>query len=226
MNSCPSDLDYFIGQKIRTYRKKQKWPLKTLAQKLNISLQQLQRYEKGLSKISVSTLYEIASIINISFHSFLEGWKEKTSKEITQKHEYSILLIESNPQEEFLLREIFEKFPKDLSTYVLHTSDHVRSFLKKNETEDRIYPDLIFFDLNISDEESFSLIHTIKQNSFFKNKPLLILTSSTDSRTWGKLSNVPSSGVIYKSPIYEDFEKQVWQALTYWTEAFLLPCIT
>ena len=43
-----------IGEKIRKIRKKQGISQMALAEKVGLSFQQIQKYEKGISKISVS----------------------------------------------------------------------------------------------------------------------------------------------------------------------------
>ena len=69
------DLDKFIGNKIRFFRKQRGWGLKTLAMKLDISIQQLQKYEIGLNKISASTLYDLIKIFNLSVDTFFESFE-------------------------------------------------------------------------------------------------------------------------------------------------------
>lgn len=61
-----------IGKKIREIRKKQGISQMALAEKLGLSFQQIQKYEKGISKISVSRLFQIADALNVSILAFFE----------------------------------------------------------------------------------------------------------------------------------------------------------
>ena len=55
-----NELDCLIGQRIRARRKSLGISLKVLAARLDISYQQLQKYERGQNKIAASTLVVIA----------------------------------------------------------------------------------------------------------------------------------------------------------------------
>ena len=61
-----------IGLKIRQIRKN--WGLSQieLAEKIGISFQQIQKYEKGLTKISVVRLYQISEALGINITDFFE----------------------------------------------------------------------------------------------------------------------------------------------------------
>ncbi len=72
--------DKAIGQRIRQLRRQAGVTQAQLAQKLGISAQQLQKYEKGSNKISASRLILLAEIFDLSVIAFLEG-KEETERE-------------------------------------------------------------------------------------------------------------------------------------------------
>jgi len=61
-----------IGQKIREIRKKKGISQMGLAEKVGLSFQQIQKYEKGISKISVSRLFQIANALNVDIYTFFE----------------------------------------------------------------------------------------------------------------------------------------------------------
>jgi transcriptional regulator with XRE-family HTH domain len=63
-------LDYFIGQHMRFHRKRCKMTQEDIAKKLNISFQQIQKYESGKSRISAKRLYDICEILNLDFGMF------------------------------------------------------------------------------------------------------------------------------------------------------------
>ncbi len=73
-----------IGEKIRRYRLAANMSQMALAEKLGISYQQLQKYEKGINNISVNRLKEISNVLNIPFTKFLEDdMSPKISEEIS-----------------------------------------------------------------------------------------------------------------------------------------------
>ncbi len=64
-----------IGEKIRLLRKESRLSQGEVAQRLNVSFQQLQKYEKGINRIPISRLFEIALIFNkdISYFFNIDG---------------------------------------------------------------------------------------------------------------------------------------------------------
>jgi len=84
------ELDAFLGRKIRFYRSKYRWPLKTLADEIGVSLQQLQRYEQGENKICATLIYKFACVFKIKVDAFYEGFDLAGSEEqVTEARETS-----------------------------------------------------------------------------------------------------------------------------------------
>lgn len=68
-----NDLDRYIGGRVRLWRRALNIEPKRLCRKLNISYQQLQKYEKGTNRISASALYEIAQEMRIPINYFYQA---------------------------------------------------------------------------------------------------------------------------------------------------------
>lgn len=66
----PNDVDREIGLKLRKWRLAQEMEACELAEKLGVTYQQLRKYEKGLTRISASRLYEIALTLDVPIHWF------------------------------------------------------------------------------------------------------------------------------------------------------------
>lgn len=66
------DVDQFIGSRLRFWRRALNVNSKLLAKRLNITYQQLQKYEKGVNRISASRLYRIASELHIPVSYFYQ----------------------------------------------------------------------------------------------------------------------------------------------------------
>lgn len=69
-------IDIKIGEKIKNTRKA--WGLSQidLAEKVGISFQQIQKYEKGNTRISVMRLYQIAEALGVDISYFFEEGKK------------------------------------------------------------------------------------------------------------------------------------------------------
>lgn len=66
-------LDKEIGRRLRQSRMSHNLTQEGLAKKLDISFQQLQKYESGANRISASRLWSIAQALNIPVTYFYDG---------------------------------------------------------------------------------------------------------------------------------------------------------
>lgn len=67
------DVDKHVGGRLRMLRKERGFSLLTLAPQLNLSYQQLQKYERGQNRISASSLYELAMVLGVPISEFFFG---------------------------------------------------------------------------------------------------------------------------------------------------------
>ncbi len=65
-----SQLDVQVGEKLRYYRLSRDLTLSALAAQIDLSYQQLQKYETGANRISAGMLAEIASILKVPISKF------------------------------------------------------------------------------------------------------------------------------------------------------------
>ncbi|WP_244613993.1 helix-turn-helix domain-containing protein [Bartonella kosoyi] len=91
------NIDLFVGKKIRLKRKMLGMSQKTLGDALGVSFQQIQKYEKGLNRVSAGRLKEISDILKVPVSFFYADiiTKENTSyphEEIASSKEKFLLL--------------------------------------------------------------------------------------------------------------------------------------
>jgi transcriptional regulator with XRE-family HTH domain len=72
----PDSVDIHVGQTIRAHRLAAGLAQTDLAQKLGISFQQLQKYEKGMNRVGAGRLSRIARVLNIPVTKFFENEAE------------------------------------------------------------------------------------------------------------------------------------------------------
>lgn len=65
--------DIELGKRIRLRRVEQKISQADLGEKLGVSFQQVQKYEKGVNRIGAGRLFEVARILNVPVDFFYEG---------------------------------------------------------------------------------------------------------------------------------------------------------
>ncbi|MFZ2632581.1 MAG: helix-turn-helix transcriptional regulator [Desulfosalsimonadaceae bacterium] len=64
------EIDIKIGDRIKNLRKNLGLSQIDLAEKISLSFQQIQKYEKGQTKITVDRLQQISEALNVSIRSF------------------------------------------------------------------------------------------------------------------------------------------------------------
>lgn len=72
MQNHIKNMNAIIGQKIKARRQEMHLTQKDLAKSLNCTFQQIQKYESGQNKISISKLFDICDVLKCSPNYFLE----------------------------------------------------------------------------------------------------------------------------------------------------------
>jgi transcriptional regulator with XRE-family HTH domain len=66
-------VDVHVGKKIKQMRALRRLSQTDVAQKLNLSFQQIQKYEIGSNRVAASRLYELSKIFGVPTSYFFEG---------------------------------------------------------------------------------------------------------------------------------------------------------
>ncbi|MEM6617921.1 MAG: helix-turn-helix domain-containing protein [Pseudomonadota bacterium] len=77
----PHPIDVYVGTKIRLTRASRGISQQQLSDMLSISFQQLQKYERGINRISASRLWEISQALDVKISFFFEGAEAQDNKE-------------------------------------------------------------------------------------------------------------------------------------------------
>ena len=72
-------LDAMVGAKIRMFRINRGMSQTALAERVGVSFQQVQKYEKGANRVGASRLSQIASVLGITVGELFESSQEKTA---------------------------------------------------------------------------------------------------------------------------------------------------
>ena len=75
-SKLPSKIDHLIGQRLRWRRKELKLTQEQLGERLSLTFQQVQKYEKGVNRISAGRLYEMSMALDVPIEYFYEGAQE------------------------------------------------------------------------------------------------------------------------------------------------------
>lgn len=69
----PLKTDLHVGTRMRLRRKMLRLSQTDLANRLGLTFQQVQKYERGANRVSASTLYEAAKVLQVSVGYFFDG---------------------------------------------------------------------------------------------------------------------------------------------------------
>lgn len=67
-----SSFSYFVGQRIKKYRKSRGYTIEQFSAMINKSKATLSKYENGAITIDIETLYEIAQALDIDLKCFID----------------------------------------------------------------------------------------------------------------------------------------------------------
>lgn len=227
-------IDEYVGQKLRDFRKRANITLFDLALKVELSHQQIHKYELGQTKISTGMLYKFCKIFSVTPNCFFEGFNFDNELTLSQQtddienykkiNRMNLLLIEDSAEDQFLFRRALEEYNLNVNMYCIHDGEEFFNIIKTKANITHIpIPDIIFLDLNMPKINGISLLKSIKQNRELQYIPIIILTGSISRKDVMNAYKNYASGYIRKSFEYETFKENLHIALTYWTEAVILP---
>ncbi len=73
MTRKATESDIYVGRKIREARTRQGITQQQLGEKLELTFQQIQKYESGFNRVSAGKLYEIARTLELPVSYFFEA---------------------------------------------------------------------------------------------------------------------------------------------------------
>lgn len=88
-SKLPSDIDRIVGQRVRWRRRELKLTQEKLGDLLDLTFQQVQKYEKGVNRISAGRLYEMANVLEVPVTYFYDGAEDHIHNARAAVHEDS-----------------------------------------------------------------------------------------------------------------------------------------
>ena len=76
----PSSVDVHVGGRVRVRRRLIHMTQETLADLIDVTFQQVQKYERGSNRISASKLFAIADALEVPISYFFEGLDETSGE--------------------------------------------------------------------------------------------------------------------------------------------------
>lgn len=227
------ELDHYIGKRLREKRLKRGLTLEDLAEKLNMSRQQLQKYETAQSRLSTTILYHLGLLLDVKPSYFFQGYtnfQKKTHTPITniiipdRQSTLNILLIEDDAADQLLTRRAFDECSVSVNLLAVHDGIEALRFLRNENTNvDFPRPDLILLDLNIPKQDGASVLHELKSDSNLVDIPVIILTNSVDFKEMHSCYKAHAAGYLCKTFDFDVFQNNLEILAQYWALSVVLP---
>lgn len=132
-----------------------------------------------------------------------------------------ILLIEDNPGDVLLAKEVFSDSKIKNSLSVVCDGEEAMDYLfKANGFQDAETPDLILLDLNLPKKDGYEVLSELKQNEKFKSISVIVMISSEAERDRISTYNLQADGYVIKPLDLEQFSR-IFKALDhFWISLF------
>jgi len=229
--SGPSLLYQQAGRRIKERRKALNISQTKMAEMLDISYQQVQKYENGLNQLSLGRLLQFASALNVPPDYFYEGITidagigESIESDVISRNRtrpLGIMLIEDSPADALLFERALQPYREDVALKCVSDTEKVMEHLK-NETSQGDHTDIIILDLNLPKINGVDLLKSLKSNSQTAQIPVIIFTNSISRREMAECYSLGCSGFVQKSFEFEDYKASVDSIIKYWLRTAALP---
>jgi transcriptional regulator with XRE-family HTH domain len=108
--SLDKSLDVYIGQRIKFRRSALGISQSDLGKSIDMTFQQIQKYEKGVNRVSASTLYGIAKVLKTNVSYFVDDYHSST---LNDDSVVSYMVNTSANRETTSLLRAFNKIPNE-----------------------------------------------------------------------------------------------------------------
>jgi transcriptional regulator with XRE-family HTH domain len=119
----PNPIDVHVGNRIRIRRNLLGWSQEKLGDLLGLTFQQIQKYEKGLNRVSASRLWDFSTVMDTPISFFYDDMDVSTLESSPRRY--------SNPQAEYTLSENIEMLESD-PMRKQETLELIRAYYKIN----------------------------------------------------------------------------------------------
>lgn len=229
MSKKENSTNIFIGNKIRERRKYLDMSQAELGKALDVSYQQIQRYENGLNALAVSKMLQIAQALGVSPDYLYEGMPNVSSNKVVEdpvikgkpSGAMHILFIDDSVEDEVLFREATEIFDDKIVTHWLQEPEKVIEYLTSEDNEHDVH--LIILDINMPKINGLELLSKIKKNKHLAHIPIVMLTNSVREKEMKESYKHHASGFIQKTTDFDAYCSDIERTLNYWLRTVVLP---
>jgi transcriptional regulator with XRE-family HTH domain len=94
----PTSIDVYVGSRVRVRRRLLRLSQVALAERIGVTFQQIQKYEKGTNRIGASRLQTIAETLGVPVQFFFESNTEPTTHSLVGSDDLNTFLMTKDAQ--------------------------------------------------------------------------------------------------------------------------------
>jgi chemotaxis family two-component system response regulator Rcp1 len=135
-----------------------------------------------------------------------------------------ILLVEDNPGDIRLTREVFKEGKVRNNLHVCCDGEEAMDYLQlRGKYTNAVRPDLVLLDLNLPRKDGRQVLEEVKQDPVLRTIPIVILTTSGAEQDILRSYNLHANCYITKPVDLNQFVRVVNYIQDYWLEIVKLP---
>jgi len=121
---------------------------------------------------------------------------------------FSLLLVEDNPTDVFLVKEAIAAHGLDIDLNVIDDGEHAIDLIKHMDFEDGAWvPDIVLLDINLPRTDGFDVLQQIRLSKSCAKVPVIVMTSSAAPVDQSQSAVLGATAYFQKPSGYDDFLK-------------------
>ncbi|MBP6672735.1 MAG: response regulator [Bacteroidetes bacterium] len=132
---------------------------------------------------------------------------------LQQAEPITILLVEDNPGDSRLIKEVFKDGKVANSLIIAKDGIEALTILKDPS---KVFPDLILLDLNLPRKKGLDVLEEVKSDPNLKRIPVIVLTTSNDERDILKSYDLHASAYLTKPVDLNEFITVIRNLENFW----------
>lgn len=135
----------------------------------------------------------------------------------------NILLVEDSASDVRLVREALRDSKLIVHLNVAHDGAEAISYLEGCKSGANVLPDIVLLDLNLPKKNGCEVLRAIKQDSFLRRLPVIVMTSSNNEDDVASVYKLNANCYIRKPFDLHDYEKVIRALEDFWFMTVMLP---
>jgi CheY-like chemotaxis protein len=135
----------------------------------------------------------------------------------------NILLVEDSASDIRLIREALRDSKLAVYLNVAHDGAEAINYLERCKAGVNSLPDIVLLDLNLPKKNGREVLGVIKQDSFLRRLPVIVMTSSNSDDDVAAVYRLNANCYIRKPFDLHDYEKVIRALEDFWFMTVMLP---